>query len=124
MGHPPMGGMPTDPASLEKQLQKKAAKWVQLTSKRYGDKRKFGYVDAQKEDFPPEHVRKIIKDHGDISSRKCRHDKRVYMGALKLKYVPHSVLKLLENMPMPWEQIRTRTYKSRWRFHRLCDGPG
>jgi len=105
MGHPPMGGMPTDPASLEKQLQKKAAKWVQLTSKRYGDKRKFGYVDAQKEDFPPEHVRKIIKDHGDMSSRKFRHDKRVYLGALK--YVPHSVLKLLENMPMPWEQIRT-----------------
>jgi pre-mRNA-processing factor 8 len=100
-----MGRMPTDPASLEKQLQKKAAKWVQLTSKRYGDKRKFGYVDAQKEDFPPEHVRKIIKDHGDMSSRKFRHDKRVYLGALK--YVPHSVLKLLENMPMPWEQIRT-----------------
>jgi hypothetical protein len=27
-----------------------------------------------------------------------RHDKRVYLGALK--YVPHAVLKLLENMPM------------------------
>ena len=24
-----------------------------------------------------------------------------------LKYVPHAVLKLLENMPLPWEQIRT-----------------
>ena len=23
-----------------------------------------------------------------------------------LKYIPHAVLKLLENMPMPWEQIR------------------
>ena len=23
-----------------------------------------------------------------------------------LKYMPHAVLKLLENMPMPWEQIR------------------
>jgi hypothetical protein len=22
-----------------------------------------------------------------------------------LKYMPHAVLKLLENMPMPWEQI-------------------
>lgn len=31
-------------------------------------------------------------------------DKRVYLGALK--YVPHAVLKLLENMPMPWEQVR------------------
>lgn len=39
-----------------------------------------------------------------MSSKKFRHDKRIYLGALK--YVPHSVLKLLENMPMPWEQVR------------------
>lgn len=51
-----------------------------------------------------EHVRKIIRDHGDMTNRKFRHDKRVYLGALK--YMPHAVLKLLENMPMPWEQIR------------------
>ena len=51
-----------------------------------------------------EHVRKIIRDHGDMSSRKFRHDKRVYLGALK--FVPHAVYKLLENMPMPWEQAR------------------
>ncbi|XP_074597718.1 pre-mRNA processing factor 8 isoform X2 [Brevipalpus obovatus] len=54
--------------------------------------------------MPPEHVRKIIRDHGDMTSKKYRHDKRVYLGALK--YMPHAVLKLLENMPMPWEQIR------------------
>jgi hypothetical protein len=34
----------------------------------------------------------------------CRHDKRVYLGALK--FVPHAIYKLLENMPMPWEQVR------------------
>ena len=55
--------------------------------------------------MPPEHVRKIVKDHGDMTSKKFRHDKRVYLGALK--YVPHAVLKLIENMPLPWEQIRT-----------------
>ncbi len=38
-----------------------------------------------------------------MSSRKFRHDKRVYLGALK--FVPHAVYKLLENMPMPWEQV-------------------
>lgn len=79
-------------------------KWHQLQTKRFADKRKFGFVDAQKEDMPPEHIRKIIRDHGDMTSRKYRHDKRVYLGALK--YMPHAVLKLLENMPMPWEQIR------------------
>ena len=30
--------------------------------------------------MPPEAVRKIIRDHGDMSSRKFRHDKRVYLG--------------------------------------------
>ena len=88
----------------EEKLQQKARKWQQLQAKRYAEKRKFGFVDAQKEDMPAEHIRKIIRDHGDMSSRKYRHDKRVYLGALK--YMPHAVLKLLENMPMPWEQIR------------------
>jgi len=88
----------------EEQLNEKSRRWHQIQSKRYAEKRKFGFVDAQKEDMPPEHVRKIIKDHGDMTSRKYRHDKRVYLGALK--YMPHALMKLLENMPMPWEQIR------------------
>ena len=54
--------------------------------------------------MPPEILRKIIKCHGDMSSKKYRHDKRVYLGALK--YIPHAVFKLLENMPMPWEEVR------------------
>ena len=57
-----------------------ARKWQQLQSKRYAEKRKFGFVEAQKEDMPSEHVRKIIRDHGDMTSRKYRHDKRVYLG--------------------------------------------
>ncbi|KAJ3699012.1 hypothetical protein LUZ61_002717 [Rhynchospora tenuis] len=103
---PPPGQLPygPSPADQEAQLVEKARKWHQLNSKRYGDKRKFGFVEAQKEDMPPEHVRKIIRDHGDMSSKKYRHDKRVYLGALK--FVPHAVYKLLENMPMPWEQVR------------------
>ncbi len=87
-----------------KSLEDKARNWQKLNKKRYGGKRKFGYVEIQKEDMPPEHIRKIIKDHGDMSNRKFRHDKRVYLGALK--YIPHAVYKLLENMPMPWEQVR------------------
>ncbi|KAH9310814.1 hypothetical protein KI387_025849, partial [Taxus chinensis] len=108
---PPPSGMPQPPygpplnaADAEAMLEEKARKWMQLNSKRYGDKRKFGFVETQKEDMPPEHVRKIIRDHGDMSSKKYRHDKRVYLGALK--FVPHAVYKLLENMPMPWEQVR------------------
>lgn len=89
---------------MEHQLIDKAKRWQQLRSKRFGKGRKFGHVSTLKEEMPPEHCRKIIKDHGDMTSKKFRNDRRVYLGALK--YVPHSILKLLENMPMPWEQIR------------------
>ncbi|KAJ1548923.1 Pre-mRNA-processing-splicing factor 8, partial [Cladochytrium tenue] len=92
------------PVIPEDKLMEKAKRWAQMNSKRYSEKRKHGASDIQKENMPPEHIRKIIKDHGDMSSKKFRHDKRIYLGALK--YVPHAVLKLLENMPMPWEQVR------------------
>ncbi len=83
-------------------LQAKAKKWRQHQARRFGDRKgKTAIVDAGKQEMPPEHVRKIVKDHGDMSNRKYRADKRVHLGALK--YVPHAMMKLLENIPMPWE---------------------
>lgn len=75
-------------------LAEKARAWRTLNAKRYSDKRKMGAADPVKEDMPAQHVRKLISDHGDMSSKKFRNDKRVYLGALK--YVPHAILKLLE----------------------------
>ena len=80
--------------------------WNKHNTKRFAKKKSNsgGQVNAMKDELPPEHVRKILRDHGDLSAKKFRYDKRVYLGALK--YVPHAVFKLLENMPMPWEQVR------------------
>ena len=69
-----------------------------------GKKPRIDMAHAPKSLMPPEHVRKIVRDHGDLSHKKYAKDKRVHLGALK--YVPHAILKLLENMPMPWEQVR------------------
>ncbi|OXB40064.1 pre-mRNA-processing-splicing factor 8 [Cryptococcus neoformans] len=91
----------------QEEIDKKARKWRQSQRRRFNPKRRQGGgggVDFGKADLPPEHIRKIIKDHGDMSNRKFRNDKRVHLGALK--YVPHAVMKLLENIPMPWEQVR------------------
>lgn len=85
-------------------ITERSRKWEQLSKKRYDTKRRFGHVENVKEDLPPEHLRQIVKEHGDMSSRKFRYDQRAYLGALK--YVPHAVFKLLENMPMPWEEER------------------
>lgn len=86
------------------EIEKKARKWRTSQKRKYNEKRKTGGgagIDFGKAEMPPEHIRKIIKDHGDMSNRKFRTDKRVHLGALK--YVPHAVMKLLENIPSPWE---------------------
>jgi pre-mRNA-processing factor 8 len=80
-------------------------KWLQLQKQKYGDKKgKATFVHSTKVDMPPEHLRKIIRDHGDMSTKRVAADKRSYLGALK--FMPHAVIKLLESMPQPWEQVR------------------
>lgn len=91
-------------------LEEKAKRWAKLQSKRYSHRKRFssnqgGTVQVQKDSLPPEHIRKILQDHGDMTAKRYQQDKRIYLGALK--YAPHSVFKLLENMPMPWETDRT-----------------
>ena len=89
----------------EDEVQRRAAKWKKLNAKRYAERRKFGAnTTSQKEDMPAASVRAIVKQRGDMTNKKFNSDRRVYLGALK--YVPHACLKLLENTPMPWEQVR------------------
>ncbi|KAI1265231.1 pre-mRNA processing splicing factor 8 [Xylariaceae sp. FL1019] len=100
---PPPGYRPTSDPHLAKFEQKKK-EWLRTQRNRFGEKRKGGFVETQKADMPPEHLRKIVKDIGDVSQKKYTSDKRSYLGALK--FMPHAVMKLLENMPMPWESAR------------------
>jgi pre-mRNA-processing factor 8 len=93
---------PIDP-QVAKFAQKKKD-WLRQQRQRFGEKRKAGFVETQKADLPPEHLRKVFRDIGDVSQKKFTSDKRSYLGALK--FMPHAVLKLLENMPMPWESRR------------------
>ncbi|CZS97424.1 probable splicing factor PRP8 (U5 snRNP) [Rhynchosporium graminicola] len=99
----PPGYRPSASAHNAKFAQKKK-EWLRSQRNRFGEKRKGGFVETQKADMPPEHLRKIVKDIGDVSQKKFSSDKRSYLGALK--YMPHAVMKLLENMPMPWESAR------------------
>jgi len=93
---------PIDP-QVAKFAQKKK-EWLRSQRQRFGEKRKAGFIETQKADLPPEHLRKVFRDIGDVSQKKFTTDKRSYLGALK--FMPHAVLKLLENMPMPWESRR------------------
>ena len=93
---------PTSKPSPE--LDAKIRAWRQSTARRYSPPTTQTTQSMAKPVMPPEHVRKILRDHGDLSARKFRADKRIHLGALK--FLPHAVLKLIENMPMPWEQVR------------------
>ncbi|PYH90055.1 PROCN-domain-containing protein [Aspergillus ellipticus CBS 707.79] len=79
---PPPGYQPPADPTVAKFAQKKN-EWLRTQRNRFGEKRKGGF-----------HLRKIVRDIGD----------RSYLGALK--FMPHAVLKLLENMPMPWESAK------------------
>ncbi|ERF72184.1 Pre-mRNA-processing-splicing factor 8 [Endocarpon pusillum Z07020] len=103
MAPPPPGYRPPADPQVAKFAQKKK-EWLRTQRNRFAEKRKGGFVETQKADMPPEHLRKIVKDIGDVSQKKFSTDKRSYLGALK--FMPHAVLKLLENMPMPWESAR------------------
>ncbi|KAE8145587.1 NUC071 domain-containing protein [Aspergillus avenaceus] len=100
---PPPGYQPPADPNVAKFAQKKN-EWLRSQRNRFGEKRKGGFVETQKADMPPEHLRKIVRDIGDVSQKKFSNEKRSYLGALK--FMPHAVLKLLENMPMPWESAR------------------
>lgn len=94
----------------EVMMEEKAQKWRSMNTKRFAsmgteaEKKQQQQQRKMQKPMPPEVLRRIVKEHGDMSNRKYRNDSSVYLGALK--YVPHAVLKLLENMPMPWEQVR------------------
>ncbi len=96
-----------------------ARKWQQLQSKRYAEKRKFGFIDVQKEDMPPAHVRKIIRDHGDMSNRKFRHDKRVYLGYVSTGNLPilNNKMEIMEiSRSHPSKFFRSVSSAFSWRF--------
>lgn len=73
---------------LDEALIIRSRKWQQRRMKKFNQVEKKTIVNMQTIEMPVEHLRKIVKDHGDLSSRKFRNDKRVYLGALK--YAPYT----------------------------------
>lgn len=90
----------------EEELENRKRNWIQRQKLRFREvtltsTKNGGLVRPTKSELPPEHLRKIMIDHGDLSSKKVASDKRSHLGSLK--YMPHAILKLLENIPQPWE---------------------
>lgn len=88
-------------------LEKRKRKWLRSQKTRFGvavTGAKPTLVHGARIMMPKEHLRKIVNDQGDLSSRKFDREKRSILGALK--FLPHALLKLVENMPQPWEPTK------------------
>lgn len=51
----------------------------------------------------PIYFRKLIKDHTELNKNKIGFTKKIFV--MSLKYIPHSIFKLIENLPFPWQKI-------------------
>ena len=105
---PPPGMMnaPPPPPGMDTNMdEEKSKRWDEMRSEEYDEPQKMGPFSApQKEVMPADFLRKILQDHGDMSSKRYQSEKRLYLGALK--YMPHALYKLMENIPMPWESYK------------------
>ena len=101
---PPTGTAATSTAG-SMSLEEKARKWAKMQSKKYSH-RKMASFTPQKDLLPADFLRRIMIEHGDMTttSKRYQSERRIYVGALK--YVPHALYKLLENIPMPWEAYK------------------
>jgi len=95
----------------EIEMEMKTKQWIRFQNNKYAalkrknKKKTTGSGETKgKKMMPPTLLRQLVKEHGDMSNKKFRKDQRVYLGALK--YLPHALYKLLESMPMPWEQVK------------------
>ncbi|EAN99773.1 PRP8 protein homologue, putative [Trypanosoma cruzi] len=80
------------------------AEWRRLNTERYGYRAAYHEAVTEKDDVPPEYLRKLMKDNGDLSGKSFGTERKLCVALLK--YMPLALYKLLENMPMPWEETR------------------
>lgn len=94
---------PPPPPNQISTLDAVSNKWLEMQRIRFAKSKgtKTTIKSTKSSKMPPEHLRKVIFDQRDLSTKALTIEKRSMIGALK--YMPHAIYKLLENMPNPWE---------------------
>jgi len=57
-------------------------------------------------EMPVEHLRRLKTNLYNYKKTQTGYDKKIYVASLK--YIPHSILKLIENIPMPWNTVHIK----------------
>ena len=95
-----------DASANDTQLDERVREWRSVNARRYAvvSDSRTTLATLGKQEAPAEYLRKIVKDRGDMSDPKYRDQRRLFVGAMR--YIPHALFKLFENMPAPWEAAR------------------
>lgn len=84
--------------------QKQIESWRRENSTNFGFREAYHAAVNEKDVQPPEFIRKVIKEIGDLSGPRFKSERKLAVGLLQ--YIPLALYKLLENMPMPWEEAK------------------
>lgn len=84
-------------------MENQADMWRRENSVEFAFRGAF-HAAAQKDPVPPEYIRKVVKEMGDLSGPRFQSTRKLAVGVLQ--YIPLALYKLLENMPMPWEEAK------------------
>lgn len=81
---PPSTNLQTEvsakPPKRDAKLDEKQRKWHQTQKQKFAKQRKHGFIETQKAELPPEHLRQIMRMHGDMSSKRYRHGTTVHIS--------------------------------------------
>ena len=65
----------------DSKFEERQRRWTQSQKQKFAKQRRHGFIETQKADLPPEHLRQIMRMHGDMSSKKYRHGKCLYASS-------------------------------------------
>jgi pre-mRNA-processing factor 8 len=96
-------------APSEFDLSIRAREWLRANQQNFAADPRTANAAAvgANEDFafvPPEVLRQTMREHGDMVDKRFQDERILYIGAARL--MPYAIHKLLENMPMPWEEAK------------------
>ncbi|EPY39064.1 pre-mRNA-processing factor 8 [Angomonas deanei] len=92
-----------DGDSREEDRRQFISEWRRENTKAFGFRSHKAALE-KKDLQPVEFIRKIVKDNGDLSGKRFKTERKLCVSMLQ--YAPLALYKLLENMPMPWEEVR------------------
>lgn len=88
----------------QKECAARIAEWKRVNAQMFGVRKQFKAATTKKDPLPPEFIRRVLKEQGDLKGKKFREERRLLLGGME--YMPLAISKLLENMPMPWETTK------------------